>query len=169
MLQRYGGKFKLFRKRVPPNVEKLKIAFYGRHATGEMSFAPGMVASHSNVNERMKGMEVDAREHVGDTDDGDGGGAPDDVEFIPPAESRSPLKTMSCGMKRKSGGAMSSEGKRQACGGCSVMDEEVSNALNILRMREEARQGPSLSQQVSARLRIHPDICLLYTSDAADE
>jgi len=158
MLQQYNGKFKSFCRRPPAHVEKLQIAFQGRHATREMSFAPGMIASHSNVNERMKGLEVDTRVHVGDSDDGDSGGTPDDVDFIPPVESRSPSKTMSCGRKRKSVGGMSSGSKRQACGGSSTMEEEVSNALHILRMREEARQGPLLSQLVSARLRNHPDI-----------
>jgi len=116
------------------------MAFHGRHATGEMSFSPGMVASHSNVNERMKGLVVDTQEHVGDSDDGDSGGTPDDVDLIQPAESRSPPKTMSCSRKRKSGGGMSSGSKRQAGGGISGMEEEVSNALHILRMREEARK-----------------------------
>ena len=53
---------------------------------------------------------------------------------------------------------MSSGSKTQACGGSSAMEEEVSNALHILRMREEARQRPLLSQQVSARLRNHLEI-----------
>jgi len=110
----------------------------------------------------MKGLEVDTWEHVGDSDDGDSGGTPDDVDLIPPAESRYPPKTISCGTKRKNGGGMFSGSKRQACGGCSVMDEEVSNVLQIIRMREEARQGPLLSQQVSARLRNHPDIGLKH-------
>uniref|UniRef100_A0A7C8ZI18 Uncharacterized protein n=1 Tax=Opuntia streptacantha TaxID=393608 RepID=A0A7C8ZI18_OPUST len=65
---------------------------------------------------------------------------------------------MSCSRKRKSGGGMSSGSKRQAGGGNSGMDEEVSNALHILRIREEGRQKPLLSQQVSARLRNHPEI-----------
>jgi len=134
------------------------MAFHGRHATGEMSFSPGMVASRSNVNARMKGLAVDTQEHVGDSDDGDSGGTPTDVDLIEPAESRSPPKTMSCGRKRKSGGGMSSGSKRQAGGGVSGMEEEVSNALHILRMREETRRNPTLSQQVSARLRNHPEI-----------
>ncbi|KAJ8445783.1 hypothetical protein Cgig2_000963 [Carnegiea gigantea] len=47
-LQRYGGKYKSFRKKVPANLDKMKSAFHGKQATGEMSFAPGMVGSPSN-------------------------------------------------------------------------------------------------------------------------
>lgn len=43
-LQKFEGKYKSFRKKVPMNLEKIKLAFYGKYATGEMSFAPGMVA-----------------------------------------------------------------------------------------------------------------------------
>ena len=62
-----------------------------------MSFSPGMVASGSNVNEKMKGLQVNPVEHVGDSDDGDSGGTPDEIEGIAPTESHSPPKTVLCG------------------------------------------------------------------------
>ena len=119
-----------------------------------MSFSPGMVASGSNVNEKMKGLQVNPVEHVGDSDDGDSGGTPDQSEDIAPAESHSPPKTVSCGRKRKSSGGMSSDGKRQMLGDWEAKDE-VNRALDVLRMREEARQGPTLFKRVQQRLRSH--------------
>jgi len=119
-----------------------------------MSFSPAMVASGSNVNEKMKGLQVNPVEHVGDSDDGDSGGTPDHSEGIAPAESHSPPKTTSCARKRKSSGGMSSDGKRQMLGDWEAKDE-VKRALDILKQREEARQGPTLFKQVQERLRCH--------------
>ena len=36
----------------PQHLDKLKSAFHGKYATGEMSFSPGMASSGSNVNEK---------------------------------------------------------------------------------------------------------------------
>ena len=49
---------------------------------------------------------------------------------------------------------MSSDGKRQMLGDWEAKDE-VNRALDVLRMREEARQGPTLFKQVQQRLRCH--------------
>jgi len=67
-----------------------------------MSFAQGMVTSGSNLNEKLKGLEVHIVEHVGDSDDGNSSGTPDEVEPIAHAESRSPPNTVSYARKRKS-------------------------------------------------------------------
>ena len=66
-----------------------------------MSFSPGMVTSGSNLNEKLKGLEVHTVEHVDDNDDGDSSGTPDEVEPIAPAESCSPPNTVSCARKQK--------------------------------------------------------------------
>jgi len=55
-------------------------------------------------------------EHIGDSDDGDSGGTPDQVEPIAPAESHSPANIVSCARKRKSARGMSSDDKRQMLG-----------------------------------------------------
>ncbi|KAJ8428885.1 hypothetical protein Cgig2_021052 [Carnegiea gigantea] len=68
-LQRYGWKCKSFRKKVPANLEKMKSAFYGKQATGEMSFAPGMVVSPSNQTQRSTGKARDMDKHIGDSDE----------------------------------------------------------------------------------------------------
>uniref|UniRef100_A0A7C9CJT8 Uncharacterized protein n=1 Tax=Opuntia streptacantha TaxID=393608 RepID=A0A7C9CJT8_OPUST len=99
--------------RAPPHLEKLKSAYYRKYATGETGFTLSMVASGSNLNEKLKGLEVHIVEHVGDSDDGDSGGTPNQVEPIAPAESRSPVNIVSCARKRKSAEGMSSDDKRQ--------------------------------------------------------
>jgi len=87
VVQRFDGKYKSFRTRVPPNLEKLKCTFYGKYATGELSFSLAMVGSDSNLNKKMKGLEADTGKRVGDNDDGDTSSTPDEIECIPPAKS----------------------------------------------------------------------------------
>ena len=90
VVQKYGGKYKSFHTRAPPHLEKLKSECYEKYATGEVSFAPGTVASGSNLNEKLKGLEVRTVEHVGDSDDDDSGGTLNEVEPLEPAESFTP-------------------------------------------------------------------------------
>jgi len=42
----------------------MEFTFYGKYATGEMSFAPSMVAFSSNL-QKLKCLAVDTEEHVG--------------------------------------------------------------------------------------------------------
>ncbi|KAJ8437656.1 hypothetical protein Cgig2_028594 [Carnegiea gigantea] len=112
-LQRFGGKYKSFRKKVPENLEKMKSAFYGKQATGEMSFAPGIVASPSNQTQRSKGKALDMDEHVGDSDKANEDASDADMECLRAEESRSPPKSVHNSRKRKSEGGTSSDGKRQ--------------------------------------------------------
>ncbi|KAJ8427442.1 LOW QUALITY PROTEIN: hypothetical protein Cgig2_022529 [Carnegiea gigantea] len=51
-------------KKVPTNLVKMKSTFYGKHATSEMSFALGMVASPINHNQKSKGKAIDMEQHV---------------------------------------------------------------------------------------------------------
>ncbi|KAJ8445649.1 hypothetical protein Cgig2_009050 [Carnegiea gigantea] len=142
------GKYKSFRKKVPVNLEKMKSAFYGKQATGKMSFTPGMVAPPSNQTQRLKRKEIDMDEHVGDSDEANEDGSDVDIECLCAEESRSPPKSVHSSHKRKSEGGTSSDGKRQELLNWSSRDEEVHQLLAILRMREEAKQQPSLTKIV---------------------
>ncbi|KAJ8448934.1 hypothetical protein Cgig2_030790 [Carnegiea gigantea] len=153
-LQRYGGKYKSFRKKVPANLEKMKSAFYEKQATGGMSFAPGMVASPSNQTQQSTGKALDMDEHIGDSDEVNEDGSDAHMECLRLEESQSPPKSVHGSCKRKSEGGTSSA----ANGKSFLTDEEVHQALAIIRMREEAKQQPSLTKQVQARLKQHPQI-----------
>ena len=131
---------------MPANLDKMKSAFHGKQATGEMSFAPGMVGSPSNQTQRSKGKAVDVVEHVGDSDETNEGGSDDDVECLCAEESRSPPKAVHSSRKRKSEGGTSSDGNRQALMNWSAREEEVNQALAFLRMREKGKQQPSLTK-----------------------
>ena len=157
-VQRYGGKYKSFRKKVPANLEKMKSAFYGKQATGEMSFAPRMVTSPSNQTQRSTGKALDMDEHIGDSDKANEGGSDAHMECLPAEESQSPPKSVRSSRKRKSEGGTSSDGKRQELLNWSSRDEEVHQALAILRMKKEAKQQPSLTKYVQTRLKQHPQI-----------
>ncbi|KAJ8420505.1 LOW QUALITY PROTEIN: hypothetical protein Cgig2_015269 [Carnegiea gigantea] len=157
-LQRYGGKCKLFRKKVPANLEKLKSAFYGEQATGEMSFAPGMVASPSNQSQRSTGKALDMGEHICDSDEANEDGSDAHMEWLPAEESQASPKSVHSSHKQKSEGGTSSDGKRQELLNWSSRYEEVHQALAIIHMREEAKQQPSLTKQMQARLKQHPQI-----------
>jgi len=162
-VHRYGGKYKSFRKKTPANLDKMKSTFHGKQATGKMSFAPGMVGSPSNQTQRSKGKAIDVVEHVGDSDETNEGGSDDDVECLRAEESRSPPKTVHSSRKRKSEGGTSSDGKRQALMNWSVREEEVNQALAFFRMRENGKQQPSLTKQVQAWLKQHPEVSAMGT------
>ncbi|KAJ8445768.1 hypothetical protein Cgig2_026095 [Carnegiea gigantea] len=153
-LQRFGGKYKSFWKKVHVNLEKMKSAFYGKQATGEMSFAPGMVASPSNPTQRSTGKALDIDKHVGDTDKANEDGSDAHMECLRAEESRSPPKSVHSSRTRKSEGGTSSDGKRQELLNWSSRDEEVHQALAIIRMREEAKQQPSLTKQIRGIKRV---------------
>ncbi|KAJ8423138.1 hypothetical protein Cgig2_016491 [Carnegiea gigantea] len=162
-LERYGGKCKSFRKKMPANLDKMKSAFHGKQATGEMSFAPGMVGSPSNQTQRSKGKAIDFVEHVGDSDETNEDGSDDDIECFRAEESRSPPKTVHSSHKRKSEGGTSSDGKRQALLNWSAREEEVNQAFAFLRITEKGKQQPSLTKQVQARLKQHPEVSAMGT------
>jgi len=148
---------------MPANLDKMKSTFHGKQATGEMSFAPGMVGSPSNQTQRSKGKAVDVVEHVGDSDETNEGGSDDDIECFRAEESQSPPKTVHSSRKRKNEGGTSSGGKRQALLSWSSREEEVNQALAFLRMREKGKQQPSLTKQVQARLKQHPEVSAMGT------
>ncbi|KAJ8441444.1 hypothetical protein Cgig2_023630 [Carnegiea gigantea] len=136
---KFGGTYKSFRKNVPANLEKMKSAFYGKHAAGEMSFALGMVASPSNQTQQSKGKAIDMEKHKGDSDETNEDGSDADIECLGVEEIRSPPRIVHSSCKRKSEGGTSSDDKRQELLNWSSRDEEVHQALAILRMREESR------------------------------
>ncbi|KAJ8431871.1 hypothetical protein Cgig2_001563 [Carnegiea gigantea] len=129
------GKYKSFRKKVPANLEKMKSAFYRKHTIGEMSFAPGMVVSPSNQTQQSKGRAIDIEEHVGDSDEANEDDFGADVKCLGVEEKCTQL----------------SQAKK---------DEEVHQALTILRMREELRRQPSLIKQEHPyhRIGFHMDV-----------
>ncbi|KAJ8438634.1 LOW QUALITY PROTEIN: hypothetical protein Cgig2_016380 [Carnegiea gigantea] len=77
--------------------------------------------------------------------------------------SRSPPKTVHSSRKRKSEGGTSGDGKRQALLNWSAREEEVNQALAFLRMREKGKQQPSLTKQVQAQLKQHPEVSAMET------
>lgn len=83
------------------NLEKMKSAFYGKQATREMSFAPGMVALPSNHTQRLKGKEIDMDEHIGDSEKANEDGSDVDIECLRAEESRSPPKSLHNSHKQK--------------------------------------------------------------------
>lgn len=86
--------------------------------------------------------------HVGDSDEANKDGSNAHMECIRVEESRSPPKSVHNSRKRKSEGGTSSDGKRQELLNWSSRDEEVHQALAIIRMREQAKQQPSLTKKV---------------------
>ncbi|KAJ8444375.1 hypothetical protein Cgig2_026579 [Carnegiea gigantea] len=134
-LPRYGGKYKSFQKKVPANLEKMKSAFYRKQATGEISFAPGMVTSPSNQTQRSTGKALDMDEHVGDSDEANEDGSDARMKCLRVEESRSPPKSVHSSCKRKSEGGTSSDSKRQELLNWSSRDERMDE--DDYRMDEE--------------------------------
>ena len=86
-VQRYDGKYKSILKKVPGNLEKMRSAFYEKKTTGELSFAPGMVASPSNETQRSTGKALDMDKHIGDIDEANEDGSDPHMECLPEEES----------------------------------------------------------------------------------
>ncbi|KAJ8449588.1 hypothetical protein Cgig2_005610 [Carnegiea gigantea] len=120
-----------------------------------------MVASPSNQTQRSTGKALDMDEHIGDTDEANEDGSDAGMECLPAEEGQSPPKSVHSSRKRKSEGGTSSDGKRQELLNWSSRDKEVHQALAIIRMREEAKQQPSLTKQVQAQLKQHPQISVM--------
>lgn len=85
-------------------------------------------------------------EHAGDSDEANEDGSNVDIECLVAEESRFPPRSVHSSRKRKSEGGISSDNKRQELLDWSSRDEEVRQALAILRMREEAKRQPSLTK-----------------------
>ncbi|KAJ8431884.1 LOW QUALITY PROTEIN: hypothetical protein Cgig2_001576 [Carnegiea gigantea] len=100
-----------------------------------MSFAPRMVASPSNQAQRSTRKALDMDEHVGDSDEANEGSNAH-TECLRAEESRSPPKSVHNSRK----------------------DKEVPQALAIIHMRDEAKQQLSLTKQLQAQLKQHPQI-----------
>ncbi|KAJ8436662.1 hypothetical protein Cgig2_006372 [Carnegiea gigantea] len=113
-----------------------------------------MVGSPSNQTQRSKGTAADMDE--GHSDEANEDGLDADIERLGAEESRSPPKSVHSSRRRKSEGGTSSDGKRKEL--LDWLDEDVHQALAILRMREEAKQQLSLIKQVQAQLKEHPQI-----------
>jgi len=75
------------------NLDKLMFLFYGKQATGPLSFAPGMDHGDINLNKGIESIDIDA-EGAGDSDKtGDDGGDEehDGNTMLPENQSRSLL------------------------------------------------------------------------------
>ena len=68
----------------------MKSVFYDKHASGEMSFLLGMVASLSNHKQKSKGEMINKEEHVGDSDEvNENGSNADEIKCLGAEETRS--------------------------------------------------------------------------------
>ncbi|KAJ8431025.1 hypothetical protein Cgig2_019348 [Carnegiea gigantea] len=130
--------------RAPANLDEMKAVFHGKHAIGEMSFSPAIIALGSHPNRKDQNVPTDLEEHMGYNDEADEDVSNEAMQFIPMTESRCPPRS-----------AHNSSQKHRS------EDAQVQNALNVLRIREKARAEPkpSICQQVLTNLREHPGGC----------
>ena len=156
-MQKWGGRFRSFRDRAPPNLDKIKAVVHGRHATGDLSFSPAMGASGSQPRPVPQNSAVDLEEHVGDSDEAEDDELNEQREVSAGAESRSPPRTTQTNFrKRRSEGGSSGDRRRLR----EELDSEVHNALALMRVRVEARlhPPPSIYETVLTKLRDHPGV-----------
>ncbi|KAJ8446492.1 hypothetical protein Cgig2_027454 [Carnegiea gigantea] len=110
----------------------------GKHATGEMSFAPGTVASLSNQTQQSKEKAIGMEEHVGDTEEAYDDGSDVDIKSLGAKESQFPLRSVHSSRKWKSKGRRSSGVKRmdekdyQTDEEDCTMDEEEDRAIDTI-------------------------------------
>lgn len=131
------------------NVEKLRYLFSGVHATGRMSFSPGM-SSIAKVTSKMKSVRVGSDEGRGDSAEVDKGND-EEVQFQPAEESRSPPRTSH---KRKSEGHTSESSKRQAHLEAST---ELVRLMQVKYLKEvEVKSEASIYDKVASRLEELP-------------
>jgi len=156
-VQQWGGRFKSFRERVPPNLDKIKAVVHGRHATGGLSFSPAMGASGSRWRPPQQNLAVDLEEHVGDSDEAEDDECNEQKEVSAGAESRSPPRSIQTNArKRRSEGGSSGDRRRMR----QELDAEVHNPLALMRLKAESRLNPppSTYEKVLTKLREHPGV-----------
>ena len=157
MCSNWGGGFKSFRERVPPNLDKIKAVVYGRHATGDLSFSPAMGASGSRRRPVQQNLAVDLEEHVGDSDEAEDDEYNEQTEVSAGAESRSPPRTIQTNTrKRRSEGGSSGDRRPMS----HELDAKVHNALALMRLKVESTLNPppSTYDKVLTKLREHPGV-----------
>jgi len=147
MLQNYPAAEGLRTKPVR-NADKLRYIFLGRHATGSMSFSPGM-SSVPRVMSKMKSVQIDTKEGTGDSDDADEGPG---LAREPGEESHSPPRTS---RKRKSDGVSNGSNKR-------TQNETTAELMRLMLAKYtrevEQKSEPSIYDKVAARLEELPNV-----------
>ncbi|KAJ8438216.1 hypothetical protein Cgig2_011578 [Carnegiea gigantea] len=121
-IDRGWGGFKSFRKRVPINLNKMKVMVHDRHAIGDLSFFPAMGASGSQRNRIEHNVPMDFEEHMGDSDEASEDDSNDQVQLTAGKESRSPPRSVHTNAQ-----------KRRSVGGSSeyIRDEQDSDYFVI--------------------------------------
>jgi len=154
MLQNYPAAEGLRTKPVR-NADKLRFLFLGQHATGSMSFSPGM-SSVPRVMSKMKSIRIDTEEGTGDSDDADEEQV-QEVEGQGVAreageESHSPPRSS---RKSKSDGVSNDFTKRQQ----NETTAELIRLMHAKYTREvEQKSEPSIYDKVASRLEELPQV-----------
>ena len=130
------------------NADKLRYLFLGQHATGSMSFSPGM-SSVPRVMSKMKSVQIDTKEGTGDSDDADEGQG---LVREAGEESHSPPRTS---RKRKSDGVSNDSNKRQQN---ETMAELMRLMLAKYTREVEQKSEPSIYDKVASRLEELPNV-----------
>ena len=137
------------------NADKLRFLFLGHHATGSMSFSPGM-SSAPNVMSQMQSVRLDTEEGTGHSDDADTEEGQDvgrrGVEHPFAEESRSPPRSS---RKRKSDGVSCDSNKRQQ----AETTAELIRLMHAKYTREvEQKHEASVYDRVASRLEELPQV-----------
>ncbi|KAJ8441582.1 hypothetical protein Cgig2_023146 [Carnegiea gigantea] len=129
-LRRIAPSVEVYRTKPVRNADKLRYLFFGLHATGRMSFAPGM-SSIPKLTSKMKSIRVDKCQAA--------------------EESRSPPRSS---RKRKSEGGTSESSKRQ------VHLEATTDLIRLMQVKYlkdlEVKSESSIYEKVAARLEELP-------------
>ncbi|KAJ8438316.1 hypothetical protein Cgig2_018796 [Carnegiea gigantea] len=123
-----GGRFRNFRDRVPPNLDKNKAVVHGTHATRDFSFSPAMGSSGSERCLAQQDLAVDLEEHVGDSDEAEDDEHNEQMEVSAGAESE-------CW-----GGSLGDRWRLR-----EELDSEVHNALALMRVLTKLREHPGVA------------------------
>ncbi|KAJ8422708.1 hypothetical protein Cgig2_002692 [Carnegiea gigantea] len=138
-----------YRTKPVHNANKLRYLFFGLHATGRMSFVPGM-SSILKLTSKMKTIQVDSDEGRGDNDELDQAND-EEVECQAAEESRSPPRSS---RKRKSEGSTSESSKRQ------MHLEATTDLIRLMQVKYlkdlEVKSESSIYEKVAARLEELP-------------
>ncbi|KAJ8424846.1 hypothetical protein Cgig2_009134 [Carnegiea gigantea] len=153
-LKQWGGRFKSFSERVPPNLDKIKVVVHGRHATSDLSFSLAMGASGSRRRPVQQNLAVDLEEHVGDSDEAEDDEYNEQTKVSDGAESRSPPRTIQTNARKRRSECRSSGDRRRMR---QELDAEVHNAFPLMCLKAESRHNPPLStyERVLTKLREH--------------
>ncbi|VFQ65631.1 unnamed protein product [Cuscuta campestris] len=149
---------KSFRKGPPALIEKLRVLFGGRQATGKMSFSPRLIPSASIASEKENVPSIDI-DHESESIEDRNGTLDEDVQCYRKEDVDSPrTSSQATFLKRNFEDKSSMHNKRQQLSKMKIQEFEIDNALSIIRMKEEAKKEPSIYKQVVDRLKAIPII-----------